>query len=113
VAFEIHAEVGVGALVVAAGHLVEHIPLRQQGDAAVGGQQTREGLGGSVINQPPRRGWHDQVGRLGRLSDRFGLAFLLLINGGLAGGGLALAELEVTIRAGMVRGMAILRNSCR
>jgi hypothetical protein len=26
VAFEIHAEVGAGALVVAAGHLVEHIP---------------------------------------------------------------------------------------
>jgi hypothetical protein len=40
VAFEVDAQVGADLLVVAAGHLVEHVPFgAQEGDAAVGGQQ--------------------------------------------------------------------------
>ena len=40
VAVEVDTQVGAGALVVAAGHLVVHIAFRtEQGDAAVGGQQ--------------------------------------------------------------------------
>jgi hypothetical protein len=40
VALQLDAQVGADLLVVAAGHLVEHVPLRtEQGDAAVGGQQ--------------------------------------------------------------------------
>ena len=55
VALEVDAEVGAGGLVVAAGHLVEHVPFgAEEGDAAVGGQQPGQGLGGGVIDQPPR-----------------------------------------------------------
>jgi hypothetical protein len=49
VAFEVDAQVGADGLVVAAGHLVEHVTLRaDEGDAAVGGQQSSQGLGGGV-----------------------------------------------------------------
>ena len=89
VALEVDAQVGASSLVVAAGHLVEHVPFRaEQGDAAVGGQQPGQGLGGGVIDQPPRHRGHDQVGGLGGPGDRLRLAFLLLVGGGLAGGGL-------------------------
>jgi hypothetical protein len=45
VAFEVDAEVGADLLVVAAGHLVEHVAFRaEQGDAAVGSQQPGQGL---------------------------------------------------------------------
>ena len=44
-ALEVHPEVGAGALVVAAGHLVEHVAFgAEQGDAAVGGQQPGQSL---------------------------------------------------------------------
>jgi hypothetical protein len=86
---QVDTEVGAGGLVVAAGHLVEHVTLRrQQGDAAVGGQQPGQGFGGGVINQPPRDWRHDEVGDLGGPGDGLGLAFLLLVDGSLAGGGL-------------------------
>jgi hypothetical protein len=79
-ALEVDTQVGAGGLAVAAGHLIEHIPLgRQQGDAAVASQQPGEGLGGGVIDQPPRGRGDHEVGGLGSAGDCFGLAFLLLI----------------------------------
>jgi hypothetical protein len=90
VAFEVHAEVGAGCLVVAAGHLVEHVPLgTEEGDAAVGGQQPGEGLGSGVIDQPPRDRGHDEVGGLGGSGDRLRLPLLLKIGRSLSGGGLS------------------------
>jgi hypothetical protein len=89
VALEVDAEVGAGGLVVAAGHLVEHIAFwAEEGDAAVGGQQPGQGLGGGVVDRPPRYWRDDQVGGLGGPGDRLGLPLLLLVGGGFAGGGL-------------------------
>src|SRR4029450_13063650 len=66
VAFEVDAKVGAGALVVAAGHLVEYVAFwAQEGDAAVGGQQPGQGLRGGVIDQPPRHRGDDQAWGLG------------------------------------------------
>src|SRR4029453_14404490 len=60
------------------------------GVAAVGGQQPSQGLGGGVIDQPPRQRRHDQGGGLGGPGDRLRLAFFLLVNGGFAGRGFGL-----------------------
>ena len=93
VALEVHAQVGAGGLVVAAGHLVEHVAFwRQEGDAAVGGQQPGQGFGGGVVDQPPGQWGHDEVGGLGGPGDRLGLAFLLLVGRGFAGGGFGVSR---------------------
>jgi hypothetical protein len=54
----------------------------------VGGQQPSKGFWGGVIDQPPGHRRDDQVGGFGGSGDRFGLPLLLLVDGGLAGGGL-------------------------
>src|SRR5215207_9369115 len=88
VAFEVDAEVGPGGLVVAAGHLIEHIPFgAEEGDAAVGGQPAGQGFGGGVVDQPPRQRRDDQVGGFGGAGDGLGPGFFLLAGWGFAGGG--------------------------
>jgi hypothetical protein len=87
VVLEVDTEVGAGGLVVAAGHLVKHVAFwQQQGDAAVGGQQPGQGLGGSVIDQPARHRGHRQPCGLGGPGDRLRLQLLGPVDRGLAGG---------------------------